>query len=100
MIMNTDQEELYTESVKAGKRTYYFDVKQNRKGDKYITITESKRLATNGDPSATIAFERHKIFLYKEDFDKFATAFKNAIEVAKRQDDDTDSTTGMEVSLD
>lgn len=84
--MNADKDLLYSESVKAGKRIYYFDVKQNRKGDKYVSITESKRLATDNDSDSPIVYERHKIFLYNEDFDKFIGAFEKVIEVARQQD--------------
>ncbi|HAX94296.1 MAG TPA: DNA-binding protein [Bacteroidales bacterium] len=71
------QEEIYTKVVRAGKRTYFFDVKATRKEDHYLTITESKkRLGKEGK----IYYEKHKIFLYKEDFDKFADGFKDAVD--------------------
>ena len=71
------QEEIYTKIVRAGKRTYFFDVKATRKEDYYLTITESKkRLGKEGK----IFYEKHKIFLYKEDFDKFADGFKDAVD--------------------
>lgn len=70
------KEEIYTKIVRAGKRTYFFDVKATRKEDYYLTITESKkRLGKEGK----IFYEKHKIFLYKEDFDKFADGLKNAV---------------------
>ena len=62
------KEEVYTKIVRAGKRTYFFDVKATRKSDYYLTITESKkRLDKNGK----LFYEKHKIFLYQEDFEKF-----------------------------
>ena len=62
--------------VRAGKRTYFFDVKATRKDDYYLTITESKkRLGKEGK----IFYEKHKIFLYKEDFEKFAEGLKDAV---------------------
>ncbi|MDX9946753.1 MAG: DUF3276 family protein [Bacteroidales bacterium] len=71
------QEEIYTKIVRAGKRTYFFDVKATRKEDYYLTITESKkRLGKEGK----IFYEKHKIFLYREDFDKFADGFKDAVD--------------------
>lgn len=71
------QEEIYTKVVRAGKRTYFFDVKATRKEDYYLTITESKkRLGKEGK----FFYEKHKIFLYKEDFDKFADGFKDAVD--------------------
>ncbi len=60
--------EIYSKSVRAGKRTYFFDVKATRSGDHYLTITESKK---KFDQDGNFHFEKHKIFLYKEDFDKF-----------------------------
>jgi hypothetical protein len=70
------KEEVYTKVVRAGKRTYFFDVKTTRKDDYYLTITESKkRLGKDGKPF----FEKHKIFLYKEDFEKFITGLADAV---------------------
>lgn len=68
MEMN-DRDEIYSKPVRAGKRTYFFDVKATRNNDYYLTITESKKkLEKDGSQN----YEKHKIFLYKEDFDKFA----------------------------
>lgn len=70
------KEEIFTKVVRAGKRTYFFDVKATRKDDYYLTITESKkRLGKEGK----IFYEKHKIFLYKEDFDKFSEGLENVI---------------------
>ncbi|HEX2919993.1 MAG TPA: DUF3276 family protein [Bacteroidales bacterium] len=70
------KDELFTKIVRAGKRTYFFDVKATRKDDYYLTITESKkRLGKEGK----IFYEKHKIFLYKEDFDKFIEGLKDAV---------------------
>jgi Protein of unknown function (DUF3276) len=72
----TIKEEIYTKVVRAGKRTYFFDVKATRKEDYYLTITESKkRLGKEGK----VFYEKHKIFLYKEDFEKFADGLKDAV---------------------
>ncbi|MCF6183660.1 MAG: PUR family DNA/RNA-binding protein [Bacteroidales bacterium] len=71
------RENVFTSSVRAGKRTYYFDVKETKGGEKYITVTERKR-RYNEDGSYKV--EKHKIFLYKEDFDKFADALDDVIE--------------------
>jgi hypothetical protein len=69
-------EEIFTKVVRAGKRTYFFDVKATRKDDYYLTITESKkRLGKEGK----IFYEKHKIFLYKEDFEKFSDGLKDAV---------------------
>ena len=70
------KEEIFTKVVRAGKRTYFFDVKATRKDDYYLTITESKkRLGKEGK----VFYEKHKIFLYKEDFDKFSEGLKDAV---------------------
>ncbi len=70
------KEEIFTKVVRAGKRTYFFDVKATRKDDYYLTITESKkRLGKEGK----VFYEKHKIFLYKEDFEKFAEGLKNSV---------------------
>jgi hypothetical protein len=72
----TVKEEIFTKVVRAGKRTYFFDVKATRKDDYYLTITESKkRLGKEGK----VFYEKHKIFLYKEDFDKFTSGLKDAV---------------------
>jgi hypothetical protein len=71
------KEEIFTRVVRAGKRTYFFDVKATRKEDYYLTITESKkRLGKEGK----MFYEKHKIFLYKEDFEKFAEGLKDAVD--------------------
>ena len=70
------KEEIFTKVVRAGKRTYFFDVKATRKEDYYLTITESKkRLGKEGK----VFYEKHKIFLYKEDFEKFSEGLKDAV---------------------
>lgn len=71
-----DSDEIFTKAVKAGKRTYFFDVKATKGLDYYLTITESKK-KLNAD--GTFFFEKHKIFLYKEDFEKFAGGLNEAI---------------------
>mgnify|MGYP001490244384 CR=1 FL=1 len=70
---NYDREEIFSKSVRAGRRTYFFDVRSTRAGDYYMTITESKKFS-NEDGSAH--YKKHKIYLYKEDFDDFASSFK------------------------
>ena len=70
------KDEIFTRVVRAGKRTYFFDVKATRKDDYYLTITESKkRLGKEGK----VFYEKHKIFLYKEDFEKFTEGLKDAV---------------------
>lgn len=69
-------DDVYSKPVKAGKRTYFFDVKATKGNDLYLTITESKRKA-EGDGS--FSYDKHKIFLYKEDFDKFREGLEEVI---------------------
>lgn len=70
------KDEIFTRVVRAGKRTYFFDVKATRKDDHYLTITESKKRLGN---EGKVFYEKHKIFLYKEDFEKFSEGLKDAI---------------------
>ena len=71
------KEELYSQAIPAGKRRYFFDVKETRGGDKFITITESRKLFNNN--TGDFYFEKNKMFLYKEDFEKFRQGLDNAL---------------------
>lgn len=75
---NSYRDDVHSTAVRAGKRTYFFDVKATRGNDLFMTITESKR--TGMDDQGQLNFEKHKIFLYKEDFDKFAAGLQEAID--------------------
>ena len=73
---NTERTDLYSKSIRAGKRTYFFDVKSTKANEYYLTLTESKkRFLEDGK----FTFEKHKIFLYKEDFEKFVDALNEAV---------------------
>ncbi len=74
-----DRDEIFSRKVKAGKRTYFFDVKATRSKDYYLTITESKRKIRDDN----FFYEKHKIFLYKEDFAKFIDALQEAVDHVK-----------------
>lgn len=74
-----DNEEIYSKKVRAGKRTYFFDVKSTKANDYFVTITESKKRFEDG------TFLKHKIFLYKEDFNKFLKAFEETINYVKTE---------------
>ena len=78
-----NREELFSKAIRAGKRTYFFDVKTTKGEEKYITITESKRRFSN--EQNRFFYEKHKLFLYKEDFDKFEAAFKEALDFMRAQ---------------
>jgi len=77
---NREREEIYSRAVRAGKRTYFFDVKTTRRGDYYLTITESKK---RFDRDGNFRFEKHKVFLYKEDFDKFTEGLEDVVNYIK-----------------
>lgn len=77
---DNDNVEIYSQRIKAGKRTYFFDVKSTRSNDYYLTITESKkRFKDEG-----FYYEKHKIFLYKEDFNKFLEALTQSVDYIKK----------------
>lgn len=87
-----ERDEIYANAVRAGKRTYFFDVRSTRNNDYYLTITESKkRFGEDG----SVSYEKHKIFLYKEDFEKFSDAlgdaFKKIIDLNNEQNQETAS---------
>lgn len=69
------RDEVYSIPIRAGKRTYFFDVKSTRNNDYYLTITESKKVENEGSRN----YEKHKIFLYKEDFEKFTEGLENTL---------------------
>jgi phosphomannomutase len=77
-VKRDNREDVFSEVVRAGKRTYFFDVKETRAGEKYLTITESKRRFNND--TGKFYYEKHKIFLYKEDFGKFDDALKTVLD--------------------
>lgn len=72
-----ERDEVFSKRVRAGKRTYFFDVKATRSGDYYLTLTESKKRFEDG------VFIKHKIFLYKEDFEKFTEGLKESMEYVR-----------------
>jgi hypothetical protein len=74
---SSDRDEIYSNAVRAGKRTYFFDVKATRRSDYYLTITESKKRYHN---DGRFFYEKHKIFLYKEDFDKFLEGLDDVVQ--------------------
>jgi len=72
-----NSEDVYSKPVRAGKRTYFFDVKTTKgNNDFYLTITESKR---RQERDGSFTYDKHKIFLYKEDFDKFADGLQEVV---------------------
>lgn len=81
MEEHKDRNEIFSKRVRAGKRTYFFDVKATRSNDYYLTITESKRKYKED----SFTYEKHKIFLYKEDFGKFLGALNETVDHVKEE---------------
>lgn len=75
----SDQQEIFSKKIRAGKRTYFFDVKSTKGNDYFITITESKKRFEDG------SFVKHKVFLYKEDFNKFLEALTDTVNHVKTE---------------
>jgi len=85
--------EVFSKSVRAGKRTYFFDVKATRANDLFLTITESKK---SFDENGNASFQKHKIFLYKEDFEKFAEGLRDTLsEIEKVKENYNDSSSSI-----
>jgi len=81
---NKDKNAIYARSLRAGRRTYFFDVREsNRSGDYYLTITESKKRFV--DDSGKFVFDKHKVFLYKEDFEQFVTDLNDVVDFIKKE---------------
>ncbi len=78
-------EQIMTKAVKAGRRTYFFDVRATRADDYFLTITESRKITAS---DGSCVYDRHKIFLYKEDFDKFADALGEVVGFIKQSKPD------------
>lgn len=74
-------DDVFSKPVRAGKRTYFFDVKATKGNDYYLTITESKRRV---ERDGRFVYDKHKIFLYKEDFDKFAEGLEEVVAFIKK----------------
>ncbi|MCO5260224.1 MAG: PUR family DNA/RNA-binding protein [Crocinitomicaceae bacterium] len=84
MMENESGGEVFSKAVRAGKRTYFFDVKTTKGNDLYLTVTESKKVQNQGRES----YQKHKIFLYKEDFEKFKEGLIEALDKIEELKDD------------
>lgn len=80
---NSDKEIIYSKAIKAGKRIYYLDVKKNLKDELFLAVTESKKIQSKDGQQ--VSFEKHKIFLYKEDFDKFMNGMEEVIAYIRKE---------------
>ncbi len=74
-----EKEILFSRAIKAGKRIYYIDVKQNSHDEMYLSLTESKKIVTGDSDMPQFNYEKHKIFIYPEDFEKFSTGIADAM---------------------
>lgn len=79
-----DKEIIFSKSIKAGKRIYYLDVKNNRRNEKFLTITESKKIISGEGENSQISFEKHKIWIYKEDLRKFLAELEHIVEYIEK----------------
>ena len=80
-----DNEIIYSKAIKAGKRIYYLDVKKSRNDDLFLAITESKKKVVGHEEDAQVTYEKHKIFLYKEDFNKFIEGLQDVVGFINRE---------------
>ena len=78
-----EKDMMFSKVIKAGSRVYYIDVKKSKKEDMYITITESKRVSQRDEEVPR--YEKHKLFLYKEDFEKFKDSLNEAIDFTRKE---------------
>ena len=78
-----EREIVFSKAIKAGKRIYYLDVKKSRNEEMFLSVTESKKKVV-GDDASQVLFEKHKIFLYKEDFEKFMDGMREVIDFIQR----------------
>jgi hypothetical protein len=83
---NADREIAYSRTVKAGKRIYYLDVKRSRNEDFYLSLTESKKKVSGNPDNPDVSYEKHKIFLYREDLAKFTEALIDVIRFIQEQE--------------
>ncbi len=74
-----EKEILFSRAIKAGKRIYYIDVKQNSHDEMYLSLTESKKIVSGDAEMPQFSYEKHKIFIYPEDFEKFSTGIADAM---------------------
>jgi hypothetical protein len=91
---NNEREEIYSKAVRAGKRTYFFDVKATRGNDYYLTITESKKYFEDDKPF----YKKHKLFLYKEDFDKFMDGLNETVDYIRQNQETTEGSSERSAS--
>lgn len=92
--VEADKEIVFSKAIKAGKRIYYLDVKKNRKEEMFLTITESKKVVSGESDDPQVCYEKHKIFLYKEDFEKFIQGLNEAVGFIAQKQGTSDTKVG------
>lgn len=97
-----EKDVIFSHAIKAGKRIYYMDVRKTRKDEMYLSITESKKIVSGEGDDAQVSFEKHKIFLYREDFSNFIDGLTKTIkfihEAEKASDTRADESASVEES--
>lgn len=76
----TESDILFSRTIKAGQRIYYLDVKKNKRGDMYLSITESKKMVSGTQETQQVSYEKHKIFIFSEDFQKFRDSLSDVMD--------------------
>lgn len=89
-MKENEKKPIFTKSVKAGRRIYYFDVKQNSKGEYYVSITESKRNDDTAHDASkdSSTYERFRVIVFKEDYQKFTSALTETIQIACKKNEE------------
>ena len=92
-----EKDVIFSHAIKAGKRIYYMDVRKTRKDEMYLSITESKKIVSGEGEDQQVSFEKHKIFLYREDFSNFIDGLTKTIKFiheAEKTSDGADEVSG------
>ena len=93
-----EKDVIFSHAIKAGKRIYYMDVRKTRKDEMYLSITESKKIVSGEGEDQQVSFEKHKIFLYREDFSNFIDGLTKTIKFIHEAEKTSDGTSD-EVSV-
>jgi len=87
-----EKDVIFSHAIKAGKRIYYMDVRKTRKDEMYLSITESKKIVSGEGDDQQVSFEKHKIFLYREDFSNFIDGLTKTIKFIHEAEKDSPAT--------
>ena len=100
MTPEMEKDIVFSKAIKAGKRIYYVDVKKNRKGELFLAVTESKKIFSGDQDNPIVNYEKHKIFLYQEDFEHFLPGLNEAVEFIRDNQEPTERKKPAEVNED